>query len=412
MKGKASAVFGISAAPGHRIDLDPARALLEKERRGRFVSDRRKVEGGTLVVGGLAHSASEMIMHGCIDAELNGAGGVETALDNGVSGEFAFASLQEGCVLAARDPLGAKPLYMGTAAGLAVVSTEPSVIRGYSMQPSPAGPGDVIKMERGGLVSKRYCGDLVGEPFEGDLERSSRAVGELLKASLRTRIGEAGAVGVAFSGGLDSSLLALFASAKHRVLLVSVFAGGSKDSSSVSKAADEMGLELLKVRVGMIEVEGASHAALDSGTSWSRMDKALSAGFYLASSGAREQGMELLLAGQGADEIFGGYHRHLRLASHEPGRLNSQLVDELPRLEVGLRRDERAIARGGCEASFPYADFPLARFALSLPSDHLISGGIRKVVLRRLAEKSGLPASIVNAEKKAFQYSSGIQALL
>jgi asparagine synthase (glutamine-hydrolysing) len=142
------------------------------------------------------------------------------------------------------------------------------------------------------------------------------------------------------------------------------------------------------------------------------MDRSLAAGFFLASSEARAQGSDVLVAGQGADEIFGGYGRHLETASVDPSRLVPQLLEELPRLEGGLRRDELAIARGGCEASFPYADLPIARLALSLPPGFLVLRGERKVVLRELAKRMGVPPSIASAPKKAFQYSSGIQHLL
>ncbi len=91
------------------------------------------------------------------------------------------------------------------------------------------------------------------------------------------------------------------------------------------------------------------------------------------------------MAGQGADEIFGGYNRHLEMAKADINSLKSRLLEELPRLEAGLRRDELAISRGGCEPFFPYADFSLARFAFSLPPSFLISHGERKVVLRELA---------------------------
>jgi asparagine synthase (glutamine-hydrolysing) len=142
------------------------------------------------------------------------------------------------------------------------------------------------------------------------------------------------------------------------------------------------------------------------------MDNSIAAGFFLASSEAKAQGFEMLVAGQGADEIFGGYNRHLEVAKADLSSLNRKLIAELPKLEAGLRRDELAIYLGGCEASFPYADFPLARFSLSLPPQFLISHGERKVVLRELAKKMEMPPSIVEAPKKAFQYSSGIEGLL
>jgi asparagine synthase (glutamine-hydrolysing) len=292
------------------------------------------------------------------------------------------------------------------------VSTEPSVIRGFSIVPAPVAPGHVVTLKGGALESRGYCDELARGPFSGDIDAAVDRIEELLKASLKVRLKDYRSVAVAFSGGLDSSLLAQACSRRGKVLLVSTFAEGSKDAASVKGAADELGLDLHTATVDRGEVARAVTASSDDSDSRSPMDRALAAGFYLTSVKARNLGMELLVAGQGADEIFGGYSRHLETAASDPKALIPRLVQELPRLEAGLRRDELAIASGGCEASFPYADFPIARFSLSLPSEYLISNGVRKVILRRLARKWGLPPSIAEAEKKAFQYSSGIQNLV
>ena len=274
---------------------------------------------------------------------------------------------------------------------MAVVSTEPAVVTSFSASPTPATPGDVVELKGGLLSSTRYCGEIPFGPFPGDLDEAADEVGDLLRSSLKVRLGGDGPVGVAFSGGLDSSLLALLCSKDHRVTLVSVFASGSRDASKAKGAADELGLELVEVKVGEADVERALRNVVGHPEEMKPMDRALAAGFLLTSSAAEDQGLDRLVAGQGADEIFGGYNRHLQFASSDPAGLNRLLMDELPLLEAGLRRDELAIIRGGCEASFPYADLPLARLALSLPQGYLISDGLRKVVLRRLARKVGLP---------------------
>jgi asparagine synthase (glutamine-hydrolysing) len=408
----ASAVFAISASAGRAVDVEALSPVLQEVRRGSFFAERRSSEGGILVMGGLISGPEgDLLLHGRCDRDFH-ASSLQAALVGAVSGEFALVACQPGSILAARDPLGAKPLYQGTAQGLAVVSTEPSVIASFSAQPVPVAPGHVVQLKRGLLRSTRYCGDLAGGPFPGDLDQAADEVGELLRSSLKVRLGTAGAVGVAFSGGLDSSLLALSCSLNHRVVLISVFASGSRDAAKVEGAADELGLELVKVKVGEADVERALRENAGHPAETRPMDRALSAGFFLASTAARDQGLDRLVAGQGADEIFGGYNRHLELASLDPAAINRRLLDELPLLEAGLRRDELAIVRGGCEASFPYADLPMARLALNLPPGYLISGGVRKVVLRRLATKIGLPPSMASAEKKAFQYSSGVQSLL
>jgi asparagine synthase (glutamine-hydrolysing) len=408
----ASAVFALSAAPGRAVDVEAIPPILRRSREGVFFAEQRSSDGGLLVVGGLTSGGGgDLLLHGSCDRDLEPSS-LRTSLVGAVSGEFSLVSMQASSILAARDPLGAKPMYHGGAPGLAVVSTEPSVIASFSAQPAPTPPGHLLELKRGTLKSTTYCSDLPGEPFVGDLDRAAGSVGDLLRSSLRVRLGTGGAVAVAFSGGLDSSLLAHSCSKDHRVVLISVFASGSRDEARVHGAADELGLELVAVKVGRSEVSAAPGGGDGRSAGTSPMDRALSAGFYLASAAAKGQGLGRLVAGQGADEIFGGYNRHLELASADPAGLNRRMLDELPLLEAGLRRDELAIVRGGCEASFPYADLPLAMFALSLPPSYLVSHRERKLVLRRAAAETGLPPSMASAEKKAFQYSSGIQSLL
>ena len=410
----ASAIFAIATSSPHPIDETLVRDLLQAARKGRFFAGQHTGGGrGTLAIGGLlSEGAGNLLLHGRCGRDLSEVEAIRAHLRGSVSGEFAFVAERSDELLGARDPLGAKPLYQGVASGLAVVSTEPSVIRSLSAEPEPVPPGYIVRLRGGCLRLAKYGCGLVAEPFRGSIDQAADEVGRLLKSSLMLRLKGVKSLGIAFSGGLDSSLLAVFLSKRHHVVLFSVFVEGSRDSSSAVRAADELGLELRTVKVKGKDVSRVLSEMDPRAASMSSMDRALSAGFHMASTSASELGLQTLVAGQGADEIFGGYHRHLELTSSRPWSLNALLMEELPRLEAGLRRDEAAIVRGGCEASFPYADFPLARLALSLPPDFLIAGGLRKIVLRRLAMNEGLPRPIVDAEKRAFQYSSGIGRLL
>jgi asparagine synthase (glutamine-hydrolysing) len=406
----ASAVFAISSTPYRPIDESALRSPLSKERRGTFFAEvRPSSDGGALTMGGLVNDVPGVVlMHGACSSDPASSRYLKDGLGDQPSGEFALVGDWGDERVAARDPLGAKPLYQGRGEGLAAVATEPSVLRNLGLAPEPVPPGHAVTLKGGALRAKAYCRPLSGGEFKGSLDEAAERVGKLLSSSMELRLKRAKAVGVAFSGGLDSSLLAFSISKVRPVVLVSVCVEGSKDASYVSKAADELGLELHMVKTTKEEVATSLQAVGDLPVLGSPMDRALWAGFNIASRNAAKLGLDTLVAGQGADEIFGGYHRHLKAGTS----INSMLLKELPKLESGLRRDEAAVSRGGCEASFPYADFPLARFALNLPSSSLVSGGERKVVLKKLGESMGLPDSIVNAEKKAFQYSSGLQDLV
>ncbi len=413
MYRKASAVFGITTAPGHGVELTGLGELLQKERRGTLALQTRGIEDGSSVaLGGLvAGGPSTTFVHGVCGTDISEVDDLKAALSRSPSGEFAFVADCMGQVMAGRDPIGGRPLYQGAAEGISVVSTIPSLLDAFSISHKPTPPGCLITLRAGLLTSERYAPDIQRKPFKGSLGQAAARVGALIRESLKLRLDGARAVAVAFSGGLDSSVLASACAKAHKVLLLSVSTEGSKDMRLATGAAGELGLELHSVQVTREDVERAiSQVHLWEGAS--TMDRSLAAGFYLASLEAKAQGFEFLVAGQGADEIFGGYNRHFEAATADLDSLRPKLLEELPGLEAGLRRDELAISRGGCEPAFPYADFTLARLALSLPPQFLISRGERKVVLREVAKKMGLPPSIVAAPKRAFQYSSGIQDLI
>ena len=204
-----------------------------------------------------------------------------------------------------------------------------------------------------------------------------------------------GSIAVAFSGGIDSSLVSWLLRKKDP-LLITV---GSENSSDVMRAKESARvLGLNHIVVHLEQISSAVRAV--SEFSKTIMDYSLAAGFFLASRKAAEMGAKWMVTGQMADELFGGYSRYKKLMKNE---INSVLMSDF--LNANLQRDALAILYGGTTPVFPYASRPFANLALGLPPSYKID----KSGLRMIASMAGMPDELVNSKKKAFQYGSGIQ---
>jgi asparagine synthase (glutamine-hydrolysing) len=320
-----------------------------------------------------------------------------------VEGEFSALEVIEGRAVAVRGPFGTRPLYVGDDGS---VATDHRLLEGRMWM---LRPGTAYDVETGGVTAG-------GEEGQSAALMSFEEAAERLAALLRKAVGERvkgrRRVAVAFSGGLDSSTLAVVASSFSETVLCSVFADGSADGGRVERAAGRLGLELEKVRVGREDAAAeASCASLPFEPT--QMDRALWTVYSLASRRARNAGADLILLGQMADELFGGYAKYEKEVNAGRGE---RAVDMMRRdvEALGLRgfvRDEMACS-AWVEPSFPFADREIGKLGLSLPVEFKIAGGVRKRVLREAARIIGVPEEMAGAPKKAAQYSSGVLKLV
>jgi asparagine synthase (glutamine-hydrolysing) len=148
-----------------------------------------------------------------------------------------------------------------------------------------------------------------------------------------------------------------------------------------------------------------------------QMDVEIALPFFLAAKKAVDEGCTTIISGQGPDELFAGYARHVKIFSEDgPKALEQQLWKEVSIThEANIERDVKAIAAHGGESFFPYLDQLFVRTALSIPVDWKIDPDgepQRKVIFRELAQQMGLPKEIAFTPKSATQYSSGSAKLI
>jgi len=215
---------------------------------------------------------------------------------------------------------------------------------------------------------------------------------------------------IAFSGGLDSSLIAHIMKPHSRVTLYTVGIAGSMDIVHAPKAAGMMGIgeahraviitidDLLDAIPQVVSIIGTEEPVLVS---------FMLPLYFVAKTCSEEE----LFTGQGADELFAGYARYTRM---DPQTLENALANDLEVvLRMGLEREQAIAAFFGKTIHCPYMDKDVVLAVRDLPVlQKITNDGRRKAILRDAAHLLGLPEEISERDKKAAQYSSGIIKVL
>jgi len=248
--------------------------------------------------------------------------------------------------------------------------------------------------------------------FAGDFEFAAVEVARLLERSVAAAVEGEGQVAVSYSGGLDSSIIAKCAAKRTGVVACTACARGSGDAARAREGAEAMGLSLVTSELTEENV-GAALSAIDLPFAPTLMDKSLWCLYAAVSQSAHRAGARVLLLGQLADELFGGYAKYAETlkARGESSAESMMGADVKLYAARGRVRDVTACGRR-VEARFPFESAELVEFAGSLPVFFKIRDGERKAVLRRAASILGVPEKIIGIPKKAAQYSSGVQKLV
>ncbi|MFB6084104.1 MAG: asparagine synthase C-terminal domain-containing protein [Halorientalis sp.] len=334
---------------------------------------------------------------------------VRAALDGGdpLPGTRGFAGRLDASDAAAaapllvRDVLGRRPCF-SEGADPTAWSFDPAELD----DPEPVPAGHVRTADGDDRVWT-----LPDPPAIDDDAAAVEAVREAVAAS--TAAVESDSLAVAFSGGVDSALLAARLDAP---LYVAGFPD-SHDVEAARSAAAAMDRGLTVVELTHDDLERAVPELVRATGRTNAMDVQIALPLYLVAERAAADGYDRLAVGQGADELFGGYAK-VANAPTDP-RVDADTVrgarrEVVQTLPDQLERDVLALRAAGVDPVAPLLSDRVIRAALPLPgrllvadpaSDEQRSDAERKVALRRAAEP-WLPAEIVDRDKKAVQYGS------
>ena len=335
-------------------------------------------------------------------------------------GSFAFAIAEAKRLIVGRDSMGLYPLYYSENEDFLAVASECKALWKIGLEKvNSFQPGRIAIIDKKGArikpvkTIKKSLG-VSRIAMEEAVERLQR----LLQQSVEERVSGLKEVAVAFSGGLDSSLIALLAKkAGVKVHLIHVSLEGMSETEQAEEAAALLGLPLYVYLYSEKDVEKVLPKVLWTVESPDPIKTSIGIPVFWTAEKTAEMGVRVLLAGQGADELFGGYMRYLSTYLHygEEAAQRKLFNDVLRMYETNFERDYKICNFHNVELRLPFATRQLTEFALSIPLQLKMEptkNTLRKIVLRKAAEKMGLPPQITNKPKKAVQYATGVSKAL
>lgn len=333
-----------------------------------------------------------------------------TAMFSKLDAEFAMIlyDSEKDAFIAARDPIGIRPLYYGYHDGDIVFASEPKNLVGLCPKILPFPPGHY--WADGKFV--RYADPTAVEHYvTGDLDEICAQIREKLILAVDKRLDADAPLGFLLSGGLDSSLVCAIAA---RILgrRIRTFAIGMDtdaiDLKYARRAADYMGAEHTEVYMTREEVLDALEEVVALLGTYDITTIRASMGMYLCCKAIHQRtDVRVLLTGEISDELFG--YKYTDFApSPEAFQLEAKRrVDELHMYDV-LRAD-RCISVNSLEARVPFGDLEFVRYVMSIdPALKVNRYGMGKYLLRRAFEKDKLlPDDILWRQKAAFSDAVG-----
>lgn len=322
----------------------------------------------------------------------------------------------------ARDELGIAPLYWARLGETVLFASELKAFEGeWRAHVEPFPPGHLWTPEGGlqagpampgtGPVLLKTRGPREHPPewlFDALRETLIRAVSENLDAQVP--------IGVLLSGGVDSSIITAIAAKllRERGIVVPTFAvgmEGSRDLLAAREVAEFVGTEhheLVYTAEDAIELVPQVISLLES------FDPTLvhSAVPHRLVAALASKHVGVVLAGEGADELFAGYTHFER---HEEGlELHEELVETLAGMHIGgLQRVDRVAGAYGIEPRMPFLDVDFVELAMAIPPEWKMLRDERpaKWLLRR-AFDGWLPDSVLWRRKEQFGQGTGMNVVL
>lgn len=340
-----------------------------------------------------------------------------------LNGIFAFALYDETRdeFLIARDPIGVIPLYIGyDADGKVYVASELKALEGQCDRYEPFLPGHYYWSGEG-KMHRYYHRDWMDYDQVKDNKVSVTAIHDGLEAAVRRQLMSDVPYGVLLSGGLDSSIISAVAE-KYADMRIEddsktkaywprlhSFAVGLKGAPDLAKArlvADHIGTVHHEINYTIQEGLDAIRDVIYFIETYDVTTVRASTPMYLLARVIKSMGIKMVLSGEGADEIFGGYLYFHK--APDARAFHEETVRKLSKLYLyDCLRANKSLAAWGVEGRVPFLDKEFLDIAMRTnPEAKLCPGMMMEKKILRQAFADMLPDEVAWRQKE--QFSDGV----
>jgi len=340
-----------------------------------------------------------------------------------MNGIFAFAlyDADKDEYFIARDHMGIIPLYMGwDANGTFYVASELKALEGVCTKIELFPPGHFLS-SKDGVLTKWYSRDWMDYEAVKDNQTSIDEIHDALEAAIHRQLMSDVPYGVLLSGGLDSSITSAIAKKYSEKRIesddtqaawwpqlhsFSVGLEGSPDLAAAQVVADHIGTVHHEIKFTIQEGLDAIRDVIYNLETYDITTIRASTPMYLMARVIKSMGVKMVLSGEGADELLGGYLYFHKAPNAE--EFHEETVRKLSKLHMyDCLRANKSLAAWGIEGRVPFLDKEFMDVAMRInPQDKMINGErMEKWVLRKAFE-SYLPASVAWRQKE--QFSDGV----
>jgi len=217
-------------------------------------------------------------------------------------------------------------------------------------------------------------------------------------------------IGVLFSGGIDSTLIAFilrelgvdFTCYTSALDIADTNFSEAEDVVWAKQIAEQLDFKIKIRRINLKQTERNLKKLMKIIPNPDVVKAGVGLTFFTALEEAKKDNVKTVFSGLGSEEIFAGYQRHAQASN-----INEECIEGLKSLhDRDLSRDEAILDYFGMKLALPFLNHELMSYSLRIPGKYKITKDNNKVIMRQVAENLGIPKEFANRKKRAAQYGS------